>query len=78
MFYNHALKHLDVTVTTIYLNLIPVVGVAGGFIFLRETVLPIQLVGGLITLVAIVVVNLEVVNYEKSQSLGTAEAKTKP
>ncbi len=67
LFYNYALKHLDVTVTTIYLNLIPVVGVAGGFIFLRETVLPIQLIGGLITLVAIIVVNMEVVAYKKSQ-----------
>jgi len=66
LFYNYALKHLDVTVTTIYLNLIPVVGVAGGFIFLGESILPIQLIGGVITLLAIIVVNLEVISYEKA------------
>lgn len=83
LFYNYALKHLDVTVTTIYLNLVPVVGVAGGFILLSETVLPIQLIGGLITLVALVIVNLEVVIYgktqkpEKVQSSCVPEAKVK-
>lgn len=71
LFYNYALKHLDVTVTTIYLNLIPVVGVAGGFIFLGESVLPIQLIGGMITLLAIIVVNLEVVSYEKGHPVET-------
>lgn len=76
LFYNFALKRLDVTVTTIYLNLIPVVGVAGGFIFLGESVLPIQMLGGLITLVAIIVVNLEVISYEKSHPL-PQEAESK-
>jgi len=60
LFYIYALKHLDVAVTTIYLNLIPVVGAASGFIFLNESVLPIQLAGGLLTFLAIIVVNYEV------------------
>lgn len=60
-FYMYSLKHLDVTVTTIYLNLVPVVGVAGGYLFLQESVLPIQMIGGVLTLLAIFVVNLEVI-----------------
>lgn len=60
LFYIYALKHLDVAVATIYLNLIPVVGAASGFIFLNESVLPIQLVGGMLTFLAIIVVNYEV------------------
>ena len=72
LFYNYALKRLDVTVTTIYLNLIPVFGVAGGFVFLSERVLPIQMIGGLITLLAIIVVNLEVVFHEKGQRVQKA------
>ena len=74
LFYNYALKHLDVAVTTIYLNLIPVVGVASGYIFLGESVLPIQLLGGLITLLAIIVVNLDVVSNRKGHKAKEAEA----
>jgi len=59
IFYLYALKHLDVAVTTIYLNLVPVVGVAGGYLFLHESVLPIQLLGGALTFLAIIVVNVE-------------------
>ncbi len=64
-FYLYALKHLDVTITTIYLNLVPLVGVAGGYLFLQESVLPVQLIGGLITFVAIIVVNLEAVSHPR-------------
>ncbi|WP_407308211.1 DMT family transporter [Desulfosporosinus sp. SB140] len=59
LLYTFALKHLDVTLTTIYLNLIPVVGVLSGYLILNERVLPIQLVGGIITLLAIVIINFE-------------------
>lgn len=68
LFYMYALKHLDVTVTTIYMNLVPVVGVAGGYLFLHESVLPVQLVGGLLTFLAIIVVNLEVVFRSRTQN----------
>ncbi|TGE37105.1 EamA family transporter, partial [Desulfosporosinus fructosivorans] len=57
--YNYALKRLDVALTTIYLNLIPVVEVLSGYLILKERVLAIQLVGGLITLLAIVIINFE-------------------
>jgi len=59
LLYIYALKRLDVALTTIYLNLIPVVGVLCGYLILNERVLPIQLVGGLITLLAIVIINFE-------------------
>lgn len=61
LLYTYALKRLDVALTTIYLNLIPVVGVLSGYLILKESVLPIQLIGGLITLFAIVIVNFELI-----------------
>lgn len=57
--YVYALKILDVTVTTIYLNLVPIVGVIAGSLILNETVLPIQLLGGTIIISAILIINLE-------------------
>ncbi|MDF2569315.1 MAG: DMT(drug/metabolite transporter) superfamily permease [Sporomusa sp.] len=59
LLYMYALKHLDVAITTLYLNLVPVVGVMGGYFILGESVLPIQLFGGLLTLLAIVIINLD-------------------
>lgn len=59
LLYNYALKRLDVALTTIYLNLIPVVGVLSGYLILKETVLPIQLIGGIITILAILIINFE-------------------
>ncbi len=58
VFYIYALHTLDVTVTTLYLNLVQVFGVAAGFLFLDERLLPIQLCGGGIIFLGIVVSNL--------------------
>ncbi len=66
LLYMFALKRLDVAITTIYLNLVPVVGVVCGYLILNERVLPIQLVGGLITLLAIIIVNFELVIFQRS------------
>ena len=66
LLYTYALKHLDVTLTTIYLNLIPVVGVISGYLILQERVLPVQLIGGLITLAAIVAINFELIFHKPS------------
>ncbi|TEB07686.1 putative inner membrane transporter yiJE [Pelotomaculum schinkii] len=57
--YIFALKRLDVAITTLYLNLTPVVGVVSGYLVLRETVLPVQLLGGLMIIVVIIAINLE-------------------
>lgn len=59
LLYMYVLKHLDVAITTLYLNLVPVVGVIGGYIILGESVMPIQLIGGAVTLLAILVMNFE-------------------
>lgn len=68
LLYIYALKRLDVALTTIYLNLIPVVGVFCGYLILKESVLPIQLVGGLITLLAIAIINFELGTLRKNWS----------
>lgn len=57
--YIYALKELDVAVTTLYLNLIPVIGVISGYLILDERILPIQLVGGGVILLAIFIANLD-------------------
>lgn len=67
LLYTYALKRLDVALTTIYLNLIPVVGVLCGYLILKESVLPIQLVGGLITLLAIIIINFELVSLQRKK-----------
>ncbi|MDF2876755.1 MAG: protein of unknown function transrane [Sporomusa sp.] len=59
LLYMYALKYLDVAITTLYLNLVPVVGVLGGYYILGESVLPVQLGGGLLTLVAILIMNFD-------------------
>lgn len=56
--YTYALKKLDVVLTTLYLNLIPVIGVISGYLVLDETILPIQLVGGVVIIVAICIANI--------------------
>ncbi|MBP2636368.1 MAG: protein of unknown function transrane [Firmicutes bacterium] len=65
LFYMYVLKQLDVAITTLYLNLVPVVGVISGYFILGESVLPIQIAGGATTLVAIVIMNVERANQEK-------------
>ena len=59
LLYMYVLKHLDVAITTLYLNLVPVVGVISGYFLLGESVLPIQLAGGALTLLAIIIMNFE-------------------
>ncbi|WP_239630668.1 DMT family transporter [Paenibacillus sp. H1-7] len=59
LLYIYALRQLDVTVTTMYLNLVPIVGVVGGHLFLQESVLPLQLVGGAVVITGIVMVNVK-------------------
>jgi len=57
--YIFALKRLDVAITTLYLNLTPIVGVISGYLVLGETVLPIQLLGGVIIILVIIAINVE-------------------
>ena len=66
--YSYALKKLDVAITTLYLNLVPVVGVLSGWCILNEIILPIQLLGGVIIIVGIIIVN-----WKKYTSLANKE-----
>jgi drug/metabolite transporter (DMT)-like permease len=55
--YQYALTKLDAITVSTYINLIPVVGVAGGIFFLQETVLPIQIIGGFIIIISVFIVS---------------------
>ncbi|MBM7868336.1 DMT family transporter [Heliomicrobium gestii] len=66
--YMYALQRLDVTITTLYLNVVPVVGVLCGCLFLDESVLPVQIAGG-----AMVILSIFLVNWEKSRGAVPAE-----
>lgn len=55
--YGYALKRLDVAITTLYFNLVPIVGVFSGWCILDEIILPIQFFGGGIILLGIVIIN---------------------
>ena len=55
--YSYALKKLDVAITTLYSNLVPVVGVLSGWCILNEIIFPIQLLGGVIIIWGIIIVN---------------------
>lgn len=57
--YGYALKTVDVVITTLYLNCVPVVGVVSGYFILNENILPIQILGGAIIILAIFVTNLD-------------------
>ncbi len=58
LLYIYALRKLDVAATTMYLNLVPIVGVICGHLLLGETVLPVQLLGGAVIIGGILLVNL--------------------
>lgn len=62
--YSYALKKLDVAITTLYLNLVPVVGVLSGWCILDEIILPIQILGG-----AIIILGIMIVNWKKYTSI---------
>ncbi|MBP2644109.1 MAG: DMT(drug/metabolite transporter) superfamily permease [Firmicutes bacterium] len=61
LLYMYVLRQLDVAITTLYLNLVPIIGVVSGYLILNEQILLPQLVGGAITLIAIVIVNCETI-----------------
>ena len=55
--YIYALSKLDVTITTLYLNLMSIIGVLGGHFFLQETIFPAQIVGGVMIICSIIMIN---------------------
>lgn len=55
--YQVALKNLGITIVSAYINLIPVVGVIGSVLILRETVTATQIIGGSVVILALFLVN---------------------
>ncbi|WP_378954565.1 DMT family transporter [Pelosinus sp. sgz500959] len=55
--YIYALSKLDVTITTLYLNLMSIIGVLSGHFFLAETIFPTQILGGIMILISIIIIN---------------------
>ena len=55
--YNYSLRHLGLSTVSVYINLIPVVGVIGSVLYLKENLYPIQIVGGLVVLLSLFLVN---------------------
>ena len=71
--YSYALKRLDVTITTLYSNLVPVVGVLGGWCILNEIILPIQVFGGVIIILGITIASWKKMEANKK---GACEKKS--
>jgi drug/metabolite transporter (DMT)-like permease len=57
--YNIALKSLGITVVSVYVNLIPVVGVIGAVLLLSEPLYPIQWMGGIMIVLSLFLVNIK-------------------
>jgi drug/metabolite transporter (DMT)-like permease len=68
LLYMYVLKHLDIAITTTYLNLVPIVGVVSGHYALQESVFLSQIVGGLLTIFAIIIVNLDQATQRRKTS----------
>ena len=55
--YVYAMEQLGVSTVSLFVNFIPVVSVAGGFFLLGEKIAPLQLLGGLIIICAVIIVS---------------------
>lgn len=63
--YIYALSKLDVTITTLYLNLMSIIGVMSGHFFLDEIIFPTQILGGIIILLSIILINFTTPSVKK-------------
>jgi drug/metabolite transporter (DMT)-like permease len=53
LFYSRALRDLDASQVGTFINLVPVLGVVSGVVFLGETVTPLAILGGLLVLTGV-------------------------
>ena len=79
-FYISGLRQMPATEAGLYLNLIPIFGVVGAFIFLGERLTPIQWIGAFLILVAVVGISILqknelVLQNETSQKESLVEVK---
>ncbi|WP_321911969.1 DMT family transporter [Burkholderia cepacia] len=56
--YMTALKSVSANTAGSFLNLVPLIGLAGAFVFLREELSTIQLIGAAVTIVAVTLISL--------------------
>ena len=56
--YLSALKELGATITNVYINLMPFIGVLAAFMVLNETLYPLQILGGVVIVIGISIANL--------------------
>lgn len=63
--YIYALSKLDVTITTLYLNLLSIIGVLSGHFFLGEAIFPAQIWGGIMIMTSIIIINFTSVPAKK-------------
>ncbi len=57
LFYNYSLEHLGISITSIFINLIPVVTVIASFFILKEKTTSMQMSGGLIVIASVYIAN---------------------
>jgi len=60
--YLYALARLDSLVVSSYINIIPVVGALGGVVLLGEKLTSVQIIGGTIVILGVIIVNLRLRN----------------
>lgn len=58
VFYMVALRHISAGLAGVYLNFVPLVGIAGAFIFLDEKLSLLQLGGALLVVIALVLISV--------------------
>ena len=67
--YLYGLSRLESVVVSTYMNLIPVIGTAGGVIILHERLLLSQILGGAAIIIGIVVINIRSAKQRPPQSV---------
>src|SRR5690606_38986083 len=55
--YAYAMDHLGISVTSLYINLIPVVAVAASYLWLDEAISSAQILGGLLVITSVYLAN---------------------
>lgn len=69
LFYIYAVKKLGATVSTTFLNLIPVVTVISGYLLLREELLPIEILGMGVIMASIYTLNKVIIKLKAASDM---------
>lgn len=63
--YIYAMGYLGVSITSLFLNLLPVITVIGGYFILKETITVYQIIGGALVIFSVYLVNTKGKNSKK-------------